>query len=308
MNTIEERRDCIKCDHYETRCLHDFGDWFIKEPSNFNITGINRRDCKKCDHFDSTVRFEPAMLFHNNMENSNNSTWMRQIMHINPLISKGSCITFTAVDLGEPNRPPSVNSIYNGYRIVKIWDSSETSENLAMNSNRAYIFVTESDIAFRYHLYFGGGGGVQHSGRHLTIAEASNLFMNFTGISNFDFTYFHTHRARFFSNMFNGCTNIKSLDLSSFDSSEVTDMRNMFRNCPNLEFIDMSSFRTDKELNDLMMNNMFTDRNESLVILVENNSSTPITMYDRIMGLPIEQRPLNIQGVPWKTPVITPRI
>ena len=52
----QERRDCVDCDHYETRAGqlggHVYGDWFVIEEASCAVGGKEQRNCELCDHYE----------------------------------------------------------------------------------------------------------------------------------------------------------------------------------------------------------------------------------------------------------------
>ena len=54
-----ERRDCSRCDHYETRTIkaagHSFGVWFVNRSATCMEDGENRRNCTKCSYYETEV-------------------------------------------------------------------------------------------------------------------------------------------------------------------------------------------------------------------------------------------------------------
>ena len=48
----QQRRDCVDCDHYETKvsqvAQHQFGDWYEVSAPDYDKQGLERRDCAKC--------------------------------------------------------------------------------------------------------------------------------------------------------------------------------------------------------------------------------------------------------------------
>ena len=54
-----ERRDCSRCDHYETRDIdakgHSFGSWFVNRTATCIEDGENRRNCTICNHYETEV-------------------------------------------------------------------------------------------------------------------------------------------------------------------------------------------------------------------------------------------------------------
>ncbi len=55
----EERRDCSRCDYYETREVkangHDMGEWTETTAPSCTEAGEQRRDCKHCDYYETEV-------------------------------------------------------------------------------------------------------------------------------------------------------------------------------------------------------------------------------------------------------------
>ena len=53
----QERRDCIHCEHYETRegqlGGHSFGEWFLSQAATCTAEGTEQRKCANCDHTES---------------------------------------------------------------------------------------------------------------------------------------------------------------------------------------------------------------------------------------------------------------
>jgi len=308
MNIIEERRDCIKCDHYETRSID------ILEPIG-------------------------AMMVMGNSLTWTDNTWFNQPV-TTPQIRKNQVLSITFIDTNVTSPPTvfikfwdatdmSVDNPTRDTHKVNIWAIQNGTNfdiiiggyggvtimsTVSLFAN--FVALTTLDLSIFDTLNVTNMSQMFNMCQALTSLDLSNfdtskvtdmsfMFNNCWTLTTLDLSNFDTSNVENMMGTFQGCRSFTSIDLSSFDTFKVTNMDQMFNNFQALTSLDISTFRTD--IVSVNMDNIFLNRNNSLVLQVENNSSTPTTMYDRISALPAEQRPPTIQGVPWKAPVVKPR-
>jgi uncharacterized repeat protein (TIGR01451 family) len=98
--------------------------------------------------------------------------------------------------------------------------------------------------------------------------------------------------------MFQGCASLQTLDLSSFNMSKVNYMVSMFADCTSLTTLDLTG--TPPFRNDVLAENVFSNRNAGLLIYVNNDTvKQQILSFDDYISGPLN--PAQIIVVPPST-------
>ena len=137
-------------------------------------------------------------------------------------------------------------------------------------------------------------GYLQSDGKVVANSDSSNLFSNFTKVSEIEgLENLNTKNVINMMRLFSDNSNLTKINLNGFDTSHVTNMMYMFSYCSNLTHLELDSFDTRNVTN---MSNMFNGLSQVTELNLNNFVTTNVTDMSYMFNGMSSLQTLNVES------------
>ena len=143
--------------------------------------------------------------------------------------------------------PAEINTRVNASTI-----NADVTDTSLSGSVKAWL-ETDTNDTTKYIMY------VASEGTTYLPSNSSNMFANFSSVTNFNFENVSSVNVTDMQFMFAGCSQLTNINLSMLDMSNVTNASSMLRSCPNLTSVNIDNWDLTSLANMYNLGNMFTD-------------------------------------------------